>query len=79
VLECPIQEDTGSVWSDFAKRTQFVLFGCLDSTATTDGSREARALQWWTKANDLALRRAQAVGVELIDKNGGGPGVRMRV
>jgi hypothetical protein len=32
-----------------------------------------------TVANDLAVRRAlEAAGVELIDENGGGPGVRLR-
>ena len=32
-----------------------------------------------TAANDLAVRRAlEAVGVEFIDENGGGPGVRLR-
>jgi hypothetical protein len=32
-----------------------------------------------TVANDLAVRRAlEAAGVEFIDKNGGGPGVRLR-
>jgi hypothetical protein len=32
-----------------------------------------------TAANDLAVRRAlEAAGVEFIDQNGGGPGVRLR-
>jgi hypothetical protein len=32
-----------------------------------------------TAANDLAVRRAlEAAGVEFIDENGGGPGVRLR-
>jgi hypothetical protein len=32
-----------------------------------------------TTANDLAIRRAlEAAGVEFIDENGGGPGVRLR-
>jgi hypothetical protein len=32
-----------------------------------------------TVANDLALRRAlEAAGVEFIDENGGGPGVRLK-
>ena len=32
-----------------------------------------------TAANDLAVRRAlEAAGVEFIDRNGGGPGVRLR-
>jgi hypothetical protein len=30
-------------------------------------------------ANDLAIRRAlEAAGIEFIDENGGGPGVRLR-
>ena len=33
-----------------------------------------------TAANDLAVRRAlEAAGVEILDENGGGPGVRLRV
>jgi hypothetical protein len=32
-----------------------------------------------TKPNDLAIRRAfELAGVEFIDENGGGPGVRLR-
>jgi DNA-binding XRE family transcriptional regulator len=32
-----------------------------------------------TAANELAIRRAcESAGVEFIDENGGGPGVRMR-
>jgi hypothetical protein len=32
-----------------------------------------------TAANSLAVRRAlEAAGVEFIDENGGGPGVRLR-
>jgi hypothetical protein len=32
-----------------------------------------------TVANDLAVRRTlEAAGVEFIDENGGGPGVRLR-
>jgi transcriptional regulator with XRE-family HTH domain len=32
-----------------------------------------------TAANDLAIRRAlEAAGVEFVDENGGGPGVRLR-
>jgi transcriptional regulator with XRE-family HTH domain len=32
-----------------------------------------------TAVNDLAVRRAlEAAGVEFIDENGGGPGVRLR-
>jgi hypothetical protein len=32
-----------------------------------------------TAANDLAVRRAlEAAGIEFIDENGGGPGVRLQ-
>jgi hypothetical protein len=32
-----------------------------------------------TAANDLAVRRSlEAAGIEFIDQNGGGPGVRLR-
>ena len=34
----------GGSGADFAKRTQFVLFGYLGSTAITDGARRARAV-----------------------------------
>jgi hypothetical protein len=34
---------------------------------------------WMTSPNDLAIRRAfEAAGVDFIDENGGGPGVRLR-
>jgi hypothetical protein len=39
----------------------------------------ADAETYLTAANDLAIRRAlEAAGVEFIDQNGGGPGVRLR-
>ena len=39
-------------------------------------AEEAIAL---TAANDLAIRRAfDAAGIEFIDENGGGPGVRLK-
>jgi len=39
----------------------------------------AEAQTSMTTANDLAVRRAlEAAGVEFIDDNGGGPGVRLR-
>ena len=45
-------------------------------------SRERRAQSnetSMTAANDLAVRRAlELAGVEFIDENGGGPGVRLR-
>jgi hypothetical protein len=32
-----------------------------------------------TAANDLSVRRAlEAAGIEFMDRNGGGPGVRLR-
>jgi ribosome-binding protein aMBF1 (putative translation factor) len=44
--------------------------------------RRAELAKWqtaMTTANDLAVRRAlEAAGVEFIDENGGGPGVRLR-
>ena len=52
--------------------------------------RAARALLRWraeladeatsmTAANDLAVRRAlETAGIEFIDENGGGPGVRLK-
>jgi hypothetical protein len=39
----------------------------------------AKSLTSLTTANDLAIRRAlEEAGVEFIDANGGGPGVRLR-
>ena len=39
----------------------------------------AERLTSLTAANDLAVRRVfEAAGVEFIDENGGGPGVRLR-
>jgi len=39
----------------------------------------ARAVQCWVAADDLAIRRVlEAAGIEFIDENGGGPGVRLR-
>jgi hypothetical protein len=51
----------------------------LGLTSHPDGSRGARAVQCWMTANDLAIRRAlEAPGVEFIDENGGGAGVRLK-
>jgi ribosome-binding protein aMBF1 (putative translation factor) len=45
--------------------------------------RRAEAIDWTTSltvANELAVRRAfEGAGVEFIDENGGGPGVRLRM
>ena len=51
----------------------FVL-GCeYDQTRGGHGSRD------FTHEYDLAIRRAfESAGVEFIDENGGGPGVRLR-
>jgi hypothetical protein len=47
--------------------------------ATIRRAELAQAQTSMTAANDLALRRAlEAAGVEFIDENGGGPGVRLR-
>jgi hypothetical protein len=44
-----------------------------------DVRRWRRAPTMLTAANDLAIRRAlEEVGVEFIEENGGGPGVRLR-
>ena len=41
--------------------------------------RPKRTVEPPSQANDLAVRRAlEGAGVEFIDENGGGPGVRLR-
>jgi ribosome-binding protein aMBF1 (putative translation factor) len=47
--------------------------------ATIKRAESAESETSMTAANDLAVRRAiESAGVELIDENGGGPGVRLR-
>ena len=47
--------------------------------ATVRRAEGAESTTSMTVANDLAVRRAlEAAGVEFIDENGGGPGVRLR-
>jgi hypothetical protein len=47
--------------------------------ATIQRAEVARHETSMTAANDVAVRRAlEAAGVEFIDENGGGPGVRLR-
>jgi hypothetical protein len=48
----------------------------LATIRRAEGAEGATSL---TMANDLAVRRAfESPGVEFIDENGGGPGVRLR-
>ena len=47
--------------------------------ATIRRAESAEGETSMTTANDLAVRRTlEAAGVEFIDENGGGPGVRLR-
>jgi hypothetical protein len=47
--------------------------------ATIKRAESAKNETSMTAANDLAVRRAlESAGVEFIDENGGGPGVRLR-
>jgi len=49
------------------------------SVATIRRAELADSETSMTAANDLAVRRAlELAGVEFIDENGGGPGVRLR-
>jgi transcriptional regulator with XRE-family HTH domain len=49
------------------------------SVATVRRAELTESVTSMTAANDLAIRRAlEAAGVEFIDENGGGPGVRLR-
>jgi hypothetical protein len=48
----------------------------VNTIRRAEARNEATSL---TTANDLAIRHAlEAAGVEFIDENGGGPGVRLR-
>jgi hypothetical protein len=48
----------------------------LATIRRAEGAAQTTSL---TAANDLAIRRAlESAGVEFIDENGGGPGVRLR-
>jgi hypothetical protein len=48
----------------------------LATIRRAEGAENATSM---TLANDLAVRRAlEGAGVEFIDENGGGPGVRLR-
>jgi hypothetical protein len=50
------------------------------SVATIRRAELASEETMMTTANDLAVRRTlEAAGVEFIDENGGGPGVRLRI
>ena len=58
--------------ADLAKRAALGL-------ATIRRAELAADTTSMTAANDLAVRRAlEAAGIEFIDENGGGPGVRLR-
>jgi hypothetical protein len=47
--------------------------------ATVRRAEQSDEITSLTAANDTALRRAlESAGVEFIDENGGGPGVRLR-
>ena len=65
---------TGTCWSaeDLAQQSAIgVTTICRAELADGETSM--------TAANDMAIRRAlEAAGVEFIDENGGGPGVRLR-
>jgi transcriptional regulator with XRE-family HTH domain len=52
---------------------------CAVGVTTIRRAELADAETSMTAANDLAVRRAlESAGVEFIDENGGGPGVRLR-
>ena len=52
---------------------------CALSVATIRRAELKESETALTAANDLAIRRAlEVAGVEFIDENGGGPGVRLR-
>jgi hypothetical protein len=52
---------------------------CALSVATVRRAELKESETALTTANDLAIRRAlEAAGIEFIDENGGGPGVRLR-
>jgi hypothetical protein len=52
---------------------------CALSVATVRRAELKESETALTTANDLAIRRTlEAAGIEFIDENGGGPGVRLR-
>jgi hypothetical protein len=60
-----------------------VLVSRLTLVSTSIGRKspanDRKAILRVTAANELAIKRAlEAAGVEFIDENGGGPGVRLR-
>ena len=60
-------------------RAQDLARECSVGVATIRRAELTDAETSMTAANDLAVRRAlEAAGVEFIDENGGGPGVRLR-
>ena len=62
-------------WSAAGSRAR-VRGWCCDHPQ--GGAHEAETSSL-TAANDLAIRHAlEAAGIEFIDKNGGGPGVRLK-
>jgi hypothetical protein len=61
-------------WSaeDLARASQVSVTTIRRAELTEDGTS-------MTAVNDLAIRRAlEAAGIEFIDENGGGPGVRLK-
>jgi hypothetical protein len=59
--------------------------GCVEETAVAQPPKERACAELtehatsMTAANDFAVRRAlEGAGVEFIDENGGGPGLRLR-
>jgi hypothetical protein len=57
---------------DLARRSSLGV----NTVRRAEATDEATTL---TAANELAIRRAlEAAGIEFIDENGGGPGVRLR-
>jgi transcriptional regulator with XRE-family HTH domain len=60
-------------------RAQDLARECSVGVATIRRAELANEATTLTAANDLAIRRAlEAAGIEFIDENGGGPGVRLK-
>ena len=66
-------------WSSSTRTADELAAASALSVATIRRAELKESVTALTTANDLAIRRAlEAAGVEFIDENGGGPGVRLK-
>ena len=66
-------------WSSSTRTADELAAASALSVATIRRAELKESVTALTTANDLAIRRAlEAAGVEFVDENGGGPGVRLK-